>query len=247
MPRTDKTVKRLFIPSEGNVFTFADWSQIEPRLTAYFMAKQGNPELAEFIRDAGDAYMATAVGVYHRPIENITKEERQTCKTVFLSLLYGAGTRKLASSLGVPVSEAKRIRAEFYDAWPAVPELLSGILATYRKRGYIKTPWGRRLHPHSDHAAINHLVQGSAADLMKQALVSAHVALAEGEFATKLVATVHDELIFDGPPEERRGLESSVIRPSMTDERINEVVPIVVDIEWSDTNWAEKRPLEVAA
>ena len=171
--------------------------------------------------------------MYHRPIEKITKEERQTCKTVFLSLLYGAGTRKLASSLGVQVAEAKRIRGEFYDAWPAVPELLSGILATYRKRGYIKTPWGRRLHPHSDHAAINHLVQGSAADLMKQALVSAHV--------------VHDELIFDGPTEDRRGLESMVIRPSMNDERINEVVPIVVDIEWSDTNWAEKRPLEVTA
>jgi len=242
MPRTDQTVKRLFIPSEGNVFTFADWSQIEPRLTAYFMAKQGNPELAEFIRDAGDAYMATAVGVYHKPVENITKEERQTCKTVFLSLLYGAGTRKLASSLGVGVKEAGRIREEFYAAWPAVPELLSGILATYRERGYIKTPWGRRLHPHSDHAAINHLVQGSAADLMKQALVSADAAITRGGFETRMVATVHDELIFDGPESEQQRLAAEVIRPSMNDDRVGAVVPIIVDIETSSTSWADKQP-----
>jgi DNA polymerase-1 len=244
LPRGDMTVKELFCPKQ-DALVFADWSQIEPRLTAYFMGRMGDTKLAEFIKTEGDAYMATAVGVYGKPADEVTKEERQTCKMVFLSLLYGAGNRRLSQSLGVSMAEASRIRDEFYGAWPEVPALLDGILRTYRRRGYIRTPWGRRLHPHADHAAINHLVQGSAADLMKQALVRAHKRLTmDGLLDSHIVATVHDEIIFDAGTEELPALTKEIIPQAVNDESINEIVPIVVDIEVSSTNWAEKVPLE---
>jgi DNA polymerase-1 len=257
LPRDDGTVKRAVVPKRG-AFSAFDYSQIEPRLFAYFVAKGlGDSTIADWYREGRDVYVEIASRAYGKPAADITPAERQNGKVYFLMSLYGAGPKKIGASLDISYAEAKDFYLAFHEGLPQIKRLSNprpqseramhywtpGLVErTLRKRGYLKTPWGRHLHPEKwgEHKLLNKLIQGSAADLMKASIVRVHRAVREQQPASRPVATIHDELLFDGPVDELPLLHAE-IPPLMTLEPwLTDVVPITVDHEVMLTNWAEK-------
>lgn len=233
-------MKRAFVPKRG-AFSFFDYASIEPRLTAYFAAKVGYPEFAEQIRNGTDAYTAVARLVTGKT--EITPEERQQWKVTYLSLLYGGGVKTIQLQFGNSRAEAKDIIDTFHKNWPAVRALQNRVQRAHSKRGYIVGLDGRHLHQEEfgEHKLLNKLIQGSAAGLMKQALLNVHRELrADPDLQTRMVSVIHDEIIFDGPVHELEELNEVVPPLMIVREDVNEIVPILVDHEVSTTSWADK-------
>jgi DNA polymerase I len=247
IPRDDKTVKRAVLPKRGS-FSFFDYKQIEPRLTAYAAQKIGYPEFADQIRAGIGPYEAVARLATGK--QELTEKERDTWKRIFLGILYGAGVKRVkevwTEETGEVISmeQAKKIVATFKRNWPAIPELQKRVLAAHARRGYIIGLDGRHLHleEYGEHKLLNKYIQGSAAGIMKRALLNVHRYIkVDPDMQSRMVSVIHDELILDGPVDELEQLHED-IPPLMSQgfEHINEVVPILVDHEVSLTNWAEK-------
>lgn len=248
IPRDDKVVKRAFVPKLG-MLHFFDYSQIEPRLAAYFAAKIGYPELAEALRGGADVY--TSIARLATGKTDITAEERQVWKRVFLAILYGAGVRRVKETwveeTGEQISEAqaKKIYKQFHANWPAVRDLQDSVIHIATTRGFIRALDGRHLHPeeHGEHKLLNKLIQGSAAGIMKKAVIDVYRHLqSDPDIQTHAVSVVHDELILDGPVDESGWVHEDVTRLMIeaAPEDVRRVVPILVEHEVSLTNWAEK-------
>lgn len=227
-----------------------DYGRIEPYLTAYFAERIGYPEFADQLRDGVDAY--TAVARLSTGVESITPEERDVWKRIFLAILYGAGVKRVhevwieETGEVISMQEAKNIIETFHWNWPAVKALQDKVFVTHARRGYLTTPWGRHLHAeeHGEHKLLNKLIQGSAADLMKAALLKVDAWLREHpEIESRMVSVVHDEIIFDGPEHEIPILHE-VIPDLMRFDFLHDVIPIDVDHEVSVTSWAEKMSYE---
>jgi len=264
IPRDDKVIKRAFVPKLG-AFSFFDFKQIEPRLTAYFAAKIGFPEFAEQLVAGVDPY--TAVARLATGQVDITEQERQVWKRVFLAILYGAGARRVRevwieeTKHVITEAHAKKIVRTFHDNWPAVRALQDTVIRTHQRRGYIRGLDGRHLHMEEfgEHKLLNKLIQGSAAGIMKDAVVRVDEWLSAGHivpispgnpFVTRrhlsshMVSVIHDELVFDGPEAELSVLHDYV--PALMDvvPEVSAIVPILVDHEVSMTSWAEKQAYE---
>lgn len=174
----------------------------------------------------------------------VSKEERQTWKIMFLSLMYGGGVRTIQEQFGVDQAEAKRMIRKFHNGWPAVRELSDSVQRVAARRGYIIGIDGRHLHPEQfgEHKLLNKLIQGSAAGIMKRALLNIGRHLWKDPLLeSRPIATVHDSVLWDGPVEEVEVLHNVVpelMRAGF--EHVHETVPILVDHEVSTTNWAEK-------
>lgn len=245
IPRKDKLVKVAFLPKLDALLCF-DYKQIEPRLLAYFLAKTiGDTTLADRIKAGEDPYTVIVEGFYGR--SDLTDEERQTGKRLFLSLMYGGGIKTIIAQFGVDGAQARQMYNQFHRAWPGVQMLQDAIMGVVNQRGYLLTLAGRHLVPESDHKAINTLIQGSAAEIMRQALVKVHHYTESNLMASHLVLSIHDELDLDAYKPEIPQLVEAV-PPLMTDyPEINEVVPIEVDCEISYMTWADKQPYEKEA
>lgn len=242
IPRSDKVIKQAFIP-KLDALLFFDYKQIEPRLLAYYMATQGDDHLAGILRSGVDTYTAIVRQIYGK--EDLTDEERQTGKVLFLSLMYGGGVPTVMRQFEVDFKTAKAMAKQFHDAWPGVRSLQDAINARVQERGYITTLFGRHLHPESEHKSLNALIQGCAADLMRHALVEVDQMLKDSLCSSHLVSVIHDELIIDAIAEEVRLLVERV-PPAMDYPLVSEVVPILVDVEYSTTTWADKINYEEA-
>lgn len=257
IPRDDKTVKRAIIPKRGS-FSFFDYSQIEPRLFAYFAAAGlGDTTVADWYREGRDVYREIAGRAYGKPASEISESERQQGKVWFLMSLYGAGPRKVSETIGMPYAEARDFYLAFHEGLPQIKALSNprpqsdkalhfwkpGLVEIQlRKRGYLKTPWGRHLHPEQwgEHKMLNKLIQGSAADLMKASLLRVDRGLRELETESRMVSTIHDEIMLDGPVAEIELLHAHVPALMTAEPWLTGVIPIEVDHEVSLTNWAEK-------
>jgi DNA polymerase-1 len=255
-PEAAAVVRRAFIPKRG-AFSAFDYQQIEPRLFAYYVSRGlGDDTLADWFREGRDFYREIAAKVYGKPADQVTDEERQEGKVWYLMILYSAGPKKIAAEIGMPYSEAKEFYLQFHEGLPQIkmlsnppPQSARGwhdyqpglIERTLKNRKYLKTPWGRHLHPEQwgEHKMMNKLIQGSAADLMKLAIVKTAAHLRGLPFESRMVLTVHDELVLDGPVGEIPLLHTN-IPELMIDDEINAVVPLGVDHEISTTNLAEK-------
>lgn len=268
--RTSGIVRAAIVPKRG-AFSGFDYSQIEPRLFAYFVATGlKDTTVADWYREGRDVYREIAARAYGRPAETITEEERDRGKLYFLMCLYSAGPKKIGQELKIPYDEAKDFYLAFHDGLPWIKALSNpkpqseralrhwepGLIEhTMRRRRYLMTPWGRHLHPEQwgEHKLLNKLIQGSAADMMKAALLRVdrwqQTGIIEGRLKgrhmeSRMVATIHDEILFDGPPDEVSVLHG-VVPDLMTDEPwLTEVVPITVDHEVYITSWAEKLKYE---
>lgn len=242
IPRKDKVVKLAFLP-KLDALLFFDFKQIEPRLLAYFLAVSiGDTTLANRITAGEDPYTVIVEGLYGR--SDLTDEERQTGKRLFLSLMYGGGTPTVIAQFGVDYKTAKSMTDQFHKAWPGVKMLADLIVDTARKRGYIKSITGRHLRLESEHSAINTLMQGSAAEILRVSLERVHEYTESNLMASHIVLNVHDEIIMDVVRPEIPELVTEVPRMMTDFPEINEIVPIETDCEISWTNWAEKVPYE---
>ena len=239
LPRKDKVVKRAFVP-KLDALLFFDYSQIEFLLLGYYCELLGDTSITDAMRAGKDLHIELARLI--TGMDEISDEERQKYgKTPNYAMIYGGGKPTIVQQLDVSWHEAGRIVGAFHKQWPGVALLTARINDTLDTRGYIKTPWGRHLHPRSRHSALNTLIQGSAADLKRAAMIKVHHHLTG--WRSHLVLEVHDELIVDAYEDEISRLALSI--PIHMDYKpISKIIQIETETEITRTNWAEKTSYE---
>jgi DNA polymerase-1 len=239
--------RRAFIADDGWGLLTADYSQIELRVLAHLAE---DPGLVDAFERGVDIHTATAAKVFHRAEAEVTPEDRRFAKVVNYGLAYGMEAYGLGQRMGVPTEEAREVLDDYFDAFPNVAVYMEETVAEAKQRGYTATIFGRRrqiaelssdnfrIRQMGERMAQNAPIQGSAADIFKLAMVHVDRALDDGAFATRMLLTVHDELVFEVPLEEHERVEP-VIRETM--ESVAELrVPLVVDIGFGD-NWAHAK------
>jgi DNA polymerase-1 len=240
-------VREAFVPrDENHVLLAADYSQIELRLIAEI---SGDEAMLEAFNAGQDIHRATAARVFEVPYEEVTKEQRYRAKTVNFSITYGAGATNLSKQLEIKRAEAKDLIEAYFKQYKGLKKYMEEVVEEARKNGYVTTLMGRRrylrdidsrngaLRSHSERNAINTPIQGTAADMIKIAMINVHKALQEEGLQTKMILQVHDELVFDVPKEE---LET--VRPLIEKHMKNTIpglkVPILVE-QGVGQNWLE--------
>jgi DNA polymerase-1 len=201
-----KEVRRGIIAAPGNVLIAADYSQIELRV----FAQLGQDELMlKAFKNGEDIHKKVAATILHKPIEEVTPAERHTCKTYNLAIMYMRGVRSIAEDLDISVEAAKEFRDDYFVKVPSLQPLMDEIFNFCRKHGYVETLLGRRryfpninsknwkLKGPAERGAFNAVIQGTAADIMKQALYDLHVYFKDTP--AKLIMTVHDEAVIECP------------------------------------------------
>jgi DNA polymerase-1 len=236
IPRSQKDVKRAFQP-KLDAFLFFDYKAIEVRLLAYYLsAAIRDDSLSKEINAGLDPHAETAKGLYQQ--DKIDDEQRQVGKTLNFSIIYGGGTPTIMRQLGVEYKEAKRLLAAYHATRPGIRTLNEQISQTLDQRGYISNLYGRRLHIEEHHKALNALIQGSAADLMRDCVVNVTRFL-DKQMASHIVNIVHDEIIIDADKSEISHLATH-IPLLMGNKTVERYVKIDTDCEISWTNWADK-------
>jgi DNA polymerase-1 len=232
-----KRIREAFVPRDGWVLVSADWSQIELRILAHFSE---DPLLLEAFREGVDIHRRTASQLFDVPPEAVDATQRNVGKTVNFATIYGQGATALGQSLGIPRAEAKAYIERYFERYAAVREWLDTTIAEAHALGYVTTLAGRRRYipelssnnftdrAYGERIAGNTPIQGSAADLCKMAMLQIADRFAEAELEGKMLLQIHDELLFECPPDELEPLEG-IVRECM--ERPVELrVPLVVDI-----------------
>lgn len=240
-------VRKAFVPRNSeHLILSADYSQIELRLIAEISGDKG---MIEAFQSGNDFHRATAAKVYEVDFEQVTAEQRRNAKTVNFSITYGAGASNLASQLGIPRSEAKELIDNYWKQFSGLRNYMNKIIETAREKGCVMTLLGRRRYlrdinsrnalarSNSERVAINSPIQGTAADMIKIAMINIHKAFAEKQLQTKLVLQVHDELVFDVPKSELE-IVKPIIEICMKNAIPNLQVPIEVGMGVGD-NWLE--------
>ncbi|MCM1378364.1 MAG: DNA polymerase I [Clostridium sp.] len=214
-----REIRRAFIPSEGNLFLSADYSQIELRLVADFA---GDETLIDAFRQGDDVHAITAAKIYHKNPEEVTADERRHAKTANFGILYGITAFGLASRLGIPRSEAKMLIDNYFATFPSIRQYMTDSIERARETGYAITRSGRRrylpdirsanptVRGFAERNAVNAPVQGSAADIIKRAMIDIDAQLERRAMKSMLIMQVHDELNFDVVPEESAELQEIV-------------------------------------
>ena len=201
-------IREAFIAPEGHQLLCADYSQIEPRILAHLSQ---DPRLLAVFANSEDIHMATAMEIFGQPAAQITKDMRRAAKTVVFGIVYGISPFGLSQNIGVPQAEAKKYIETFFERFPAVRALMDRNIAEGRAKGYTTTILGRRRpipelqggdpvqRSFGERMAVNSPIQGSAADLIKVAMINVHKRLQQELPQTKMILQVHDELIFEVP------------------------------------------------
>jgi DNA polymerase I len=215
---TGRTIRRAFIPRPGWTFLVADYSQIELRVLAHM---SGDPGLLEaFNSTDSDIHTATAARVWGVPLEEVQPEMRRRAKMINFGLLYGMEAFGLASRLGIPREEAAHHIEAYFEQFPDVKEFMQGVVVQARNQGYTTTLFGRRrylpelksdnfrIRQMGERMALNAPVQGTAADIIKLAMIELDAALREREMESSLLLQIHDELVLEAPPSELEDLEA---------------------------------------
>ncbi len=216
-----RDIRRAFIPSEGNIFFSADYSQIELRLVADFAQDE---TMIEGFRHGDDIHAITAARIFHKSVDEVTGDERRKAKTANFGILYGITSFGLASRLQIPRKEAKELIDNYFATFPTIHLYMSKSVEEARETGYAITKLGRKRHlpdinsknpvvrGYAERNAINAPVQGSAADIMKIAMVRIWQQMQKSGLKSKMIMQVHDELNFDVIPEEAQQLQELVVR-----------------------------------
>lgn len=231
---------------------FADYQAIEMRVLAYYMSQLGDDSMSEVLRypeghpNFKDLHAEAAKGIFQLDREP-TDPERQLGKNMNFSMVYGGGKPAVMRYLTAFVQDggqapltwayAGEVLDRHHKRWPGIKRVVTALESAYAEKGYIHTIAGARLHPTSNHKLLNALVQSGAAELTRKALRTAHRNLQSWD--SHLVVTVHDEIGFDVPGSELDALLTEI--PGWMDwPEISEIVPVMVSIEITDTNWASK-------
>ncbi len=241
-----KEIRKAFVPTNGDyVILSADYSQIELRIMASIC---GDERLIEAFNKGEDIHRRTAALVFNVPPEEVTQEMRRKAKEVNFGILYGIGAFGLKSRLGITQTHAQEIIDNYFNTFKRVKSFMENSIESARQKGYAETLLGRRrflkninsknrvVRQFEERVAINMPIQGTAADMIKIAMIKIHRELKKRKTKTKMVLQVHDELIFDAFKEELEELKP-LIKESMENALLLNV-PVVVDIGIGD-NWLE--------
>ena len=247
--RTERgeAIRRAFVAPPGAVLLTADYSQIELRLLAHL---SGDPAFVAAFGQGGDIHRQTAAVIFGVPQEQVTAEMRARAKTINFATIYGQGPFALARQLGITQDEARAFIQEYFRRFAGVRAWLDRTVAEARERGYVETLFGRRryvpelkdknfnIRAFGERTATNSPLQGSAADLIKIAMIRIHAALRERRLATRMVLQVHDELVFEVPSAETE-TASTLVKRHM-EEAAKLSVPLVVSVGIG-SNWVDAK------
>jgi len=241
-----RSIRKAFVPSDAaHILLAADYSQVELRIAA---SLSKDPGLVEAFASGHDIHTATAARVFGVALADVDRDMRSKAKAVNFGILYGQGAFGLAGVLGISRKEAKAIIDAYFEQFPTLQAFTADCVTRAREKGYAATVLGRRRYLpdlHSNNAtvrafaernAVNAPIQGSAADIIKVAMVRCAQRLAEGGFKTKMILQVHDELVFDVPLDELERVQP-VVREAM-EQAVQLEVPLVVDMA-TGRNWLE--------
>jgi DNA polymerase-1 len=234
---TGKTVRRAFVPRDGWTFLVADYSQIELRVLAHM---SHDPGLVEAFATEADIHTATASRVFSVPLDQVTTEMRRRAKTINFGLLYGMEAFGLADRLGITREEARHHIDEYFAQFPDVKAFMDGVVTQARNQGYTTTLFGRRrylpelksdnfrIRQMGERMALNAPVQGTAADIIKRAMIDLDAELSRRELASSMLLQIHDELILESPAEELEAATELVTR--VMEDVVELAVPLRVDV-----------------
>ena len=240
-----KEIRKAFIPDEGCEFFSADYSQIELRILAHLSQDQ---QMIHAFQDGYDIHAATAAKIYHKPLDSVTADERRKAKTANFGIVYGITTFGLSERIGVSRSEAKELIDNYFLTFPHIKEYIEKVTDTARQQGYVETIFHRRrylpdinsrnavVRNFAERNAVNAPIQGSAADIIKLAMIRIARRFKEEGLRSQMILQVHDELNFSVYPEEKDKVESIVTYEMAQACRLD--VPLVADCGWGN-NWLE--------
>lgn len=240
-----REIRKAFVPDEDCTFFSADYSQIELRIMAHL---SGDEHMIADFNAGHDIHAATAARIFHKSIEEVTRDERRKAKTANFGIIYGISAFGLSERLGIPRGEAKELIDSYFDTYPKVKEFMSTCIERAQERGYILTEFKRRryladinsrnatVRGYAERNAVNAPIQGTAADIIKVAMVAIYRRLREEHLDTKMILQVHDELNFSVPHRELDTVRQLVVEEM---ERAYSMrVPLLAECG-SGTNWLE--------
>ncbi len=240
-------IRRAFIPEEGFVFLSADYSQIDLRVLAHYSEDQ---TLIEAFQRGEDIHRRTAAEIFGLPPEMVTPEMRRMAKTINFGIVYGMSPYGLAKELKIGRREAKAFIERYFERYPGVKAYMERIVAEAREKGYVETLFGRKrplpdikspnrvAREFAERTAINTPIQGTAADIIKLAMIQIDEALRQRESRSRMLLQVHDELLFEVPPEELEEIQA-LVREKM-EGVVTLKVPLKVNLAVG-RNWAEAK------
>jgi DNA polymerase-1 len=245
--RTDdgREIRRAFVADPGCTILSADYSQIELRLMADI---SGDANMIEAFAEGADIHQATAAKIFHEPLEQVTDGQRRQAKTANFGIIYGISAFGLAERLGISRQEAKTLIEGYFASYPGVKEYMTSTVERARETGYVTTVMGRRrmlpeinsrsavVRGYAERNAINAPLQGSAADIIKVAMVNIHRRMKQEMFCSTLIMQVHDELIFNVVDGELPALQQLVI--SEMESAYHGKVPLTVSAGVA-SNWLD--------
>ena len=247
--RTDlgSEIRRMFVPEDGCVLVDADYSQIELRLLAHI---SGDEAMREAFRSGGDIHTATASQVFHVAPAEVTPEMRRSAKAVNFGIVYGISAFSLSQDIGVTVAEAKAYMEAYFSTFPGVRRYMDAVVEQARETGFVETVFHRRrdlpeltssnhnLRSFGERVALNMPIQGTAADIMKLAMVAAHKRLKAELPEARLVLQVHDELIVECPAAQAE-TAARLLEEEM-EHVVSLSVPLTAEAHWGK-NWLEAK------
>jgi DNA polymerase-1 len=240
-----RRIRQAFIPPEGQILLAADYSQIELRIMAHLSQDAG---LMKAFADEQDVHRATAAEVFDRALADVTDDQRRSAKAINFGLMYGMSAFGLAKQLGIARGEAQEYVNLYFDRYPGVKSYMDGIREKASADGFVETVFGRRLYlpeinarnanrrQYAERTAINAPMQGTAADIIKKAMISVHQWLQDDRPGARMIMQVHDELVFEVEKDEVDGVKARVTELMNAAATLS--VPLKVDIGVG-RNWDE--------
>ena len=240
-----KEIRKAFVPEPGCLFFSADYSQIELRVMAHL---SGDENMIEAFREGYDIHAATAAKIYKETLESVTRDQRTKAKRANFGIIYGITVFGLAERLDISRDEAKQLIDGYFQTFPKVHDYMEHSKEVAREKGYVETLFGRRryladinsrnatVRGFAERNAINAPIQGTAADIIKLAMIRIARRFREEGIRSKMILQVHDELNFSVLPEEKEQVERIVIEEMQGAYKMQ--VPLVADCGWG-ANWLE--------
>ena len=242
-----RLIRKVFVPKEGYVFADADYSQIELRILAHMSEDQG---LISAYHEGDDIHRITASKVFHVPFEEVTPLQRRNAKAVNFGIVYGISSFGLSQDLSISVGEAKEYMEKYFETYPGVRSYQDRVIAEAKDRGYSVTMFGRRrpipelksgnfnLRQFGERVAMNAPIQGTAADIMKIAMLNVFFRIKRERLKSALILQIHDELVIETAPDEVETVKS-LLKEEM-EKAVTLSVPMEVDCH-TGSDWYEAK------
>ncbi|MBQ8543347.1 MAG: DNA polymerase I [Bacteroidaceae bacterium] len=240
-----KEVRKAFIPDDGCLFLSVDYSQIELRIMAHL---SGDSNMIEDFRSGYDIHAATAAKIYKKPIEEVTKDERRKAKVANFGIIYGISVFGLAERMNVNRFEAKTLIDNYFETYKGVADYIEKCKQDAKLNGYVETVFKRKrylpdinshnavVRGYAERNAVNAPIQGSAADIIKVAMINIYRRMKEQQMRSTMILQVHDELNFNVVPNEKEAVQAIVVEEMQ--QAFAMKVPLVADYGWG-ANWLE--------